>query len=254
MNITAIILAKNEEKIISDAINSVSFCDEIIVVDDYSTDKTLDIARAKKTKVIKRPSEGNFGNQRNFAMEKAGGDWVLFVDADEVVTKNLALEIRNVLKNNSEISSYYIKRRDYFWGRELKYGEVHKARTKGILRLMRKKSGIWTGCVHELFDPNGQSGLLRHYIDHRPHQTIAEFLREINEYSTIRGRELQRKNKRVSILGIIFYPFAKFAYTYFIKLGFLDGASGFAYAFLMSFHSFLVRAKLFQYKYLDNKS
>ncbi len=184
-------------------------------------------------------------------MSLARNDWVLFLDADEVITNELKKETLKLKEN--DYNSYYIKRRDYWWGRELKYGETSKARNLGIIRLVKKNSGKWFGKVHEEFRSTGKVGQLKNFINHYPHPTVKDFLEEINFYSSLRAKELQAQGKNVNILEIIFYTFGKFILTYFIKLGFLDGPAGFAYAFFMSFHSFLVRAKMYQLTKLETR-
>lgn len=247
--ITAIVLTKNEEKNIEACLKSLSFCDEIIVIDDFSTDATGEILKKSKVKFLQRALQGDFSAQRNFALEQAKSDWILFIDADERVSPDLQNEITN-LQNYESKAAYKIPRRDFWWGTELKYGEVKKVRTSGLIRLVKKGSGAWEGKVHEEFKTNLQIGVLHGFIDHYPHQTLKEFIHEINTYSTLRAKELQSQGKHVGIFLILAYPFFKFILVYFIYLGFMDGSSGFAYAFLMSFHSFLVRIKLYQYKNL----
>lgn len=257
MTISAVILTKNSEETITKTLDSVLFCDEIVVIEDFPllhlrgvTGAELPPRRCKiPVTVFQRKLHGDFAGQRNFGLEKAKGEWVLFVDSDEVVTKELAEEIHQTIQNsNSNIFAYYIKRRDFWKGREVKYGEVWTARSRGFIRLVKKGAGLWKGAVHERFATEKNTAILQNFIDHYPHQTIKEFLKEINFYSSLRAKELITAGKRVSILEVMLYPFLKFIYTYFFKLGFLDGASGFVYAFFMSFHSFLVRAKLYQNK------
>jgi len=248
MKLSAVILAKNEEKLIQKAIASVTFCDEIIVIDDFSTDKTIHLAKEAGAVVYEHELKGDFAAARNFGVQKSRGEWILFLDSDETVRGDLATEIiETVNKKNLTKVSYYIKRRDFWWSTELKHGEVHKARRKGLIRLIKKHSGIWVHPVHEVFEARGLVGSLKGHIDHYPHPTVREFLNDINIYSSIRAKELVASGKKVHILSIVFYPFGKFIYSYFIKMGYLDGPAGFAYAFFMSFHSFLVRAKQYQY-------
>jgi len=242
--LSAVILAKNEEKVLSAALESVQFCDEIVVIDDNSEDKTSEIARKFGARVITH-SLKDFSAQRNFAFENVKGDWVLYVDADEVVTEELAHEIQKKLIGDPSESAFYLKRRDYFWGEELKFGETYTARSKGIVRLVKKGTGSWEGSVHEVWETTDKIGTSNGYLNHFPHQTIIAFLRSINKYSTIRAQELSDMKVAQGAFGIIALPFLKFAYTYFVKLGFLDGPSGFVYSFMMSFHSFLVRSKLY---------
>jgi glycosyltransferase involved in cell wall biosynthesis len=252
MMLSAVVLTKNEEKNIERCLKSLSFCDEIIIIDDYSTDKTIDLARKYNVKIVEHSLNDDFASQRNFGLKQASGEWVLFIDADEEVVKELAEEIKHKINDTPDIkiTGYYIKRRDWWWGKELKHGEVKTLREIGLLRLMRKNSGKWEGRVHEEFKISGKTLLLNSFINHYPHPTVKVFLEEVNRYSSIRAKELIAQGKTGSILEIIFYPFGKFLLIYFIKLGFLDGPVGFAYAFFMGFHSFLVRAKAYQYSKL----
>jgi len=241
--ISAIIIAKNEEDKIERAVKSIQFCNEVIVVDDESTDKTRERAEKGGAKVLIHAKNNDFGAQRNWAMGKAKNEWILFIDADEQVTENLKLQISN-LKFQKGVTAYAIPRRDFFWGHEMRYGETKQARTKGIIRLVKKESGIWAGSVHETFIPSGSVGKLDEFLNHYAHDSLSSFVQDINIYSSLRASELDKIGKKVNPLELIFLPFGKFIYTYFILLGFLDGPSGFVYSFIMSFHSFLVRAKL----------
>ncbi len=245
--LTAVVLTKNEERNIEDCLKAVSFCDDILVVDTGSTDKTIDVARKNGATVISYDFKQDFAAIRNFALEKAITDWILFIDADERVSPALQKEITAALTSDSNIQAYSLRRRDWFWGTELKWGETHAARTQGIIRLIKKGSGRFEGTVHEEFREirgSGEIGRLKNYLEHYPHPSITDFLNSINMYSTIRAQELRKKGVSVSSFDIFAYPFGKFIYTYFLKLGFLDGPAGFVYSFMMAFHSFLVRGKL----------
>lgn len=246
MKLSAVILCKNEESTINRALSSVAFCDEIIVIDDFSTDTTLElIAKHKKIHLHQRALNGDFAAQRNFGLKKTRGDWILFVDADEEVSDDLRDEITASLTNNAQ-EAYYIKRRDFWWGRELRFGEVSKVRRQGLIRLVQKNSGRWKGSVHEVFLTAKNTGHLTGFLNHHPHPTLAQFLDEVNFYSSIRADELSRGGRQFSLFRVIIYPPTKFFLNYFLKAGFLDGPAGFAYAFLMAFHSFLVQAKLYK--------
>jgi len=264
--LSAVVLTKNEEKNIERCLNSLDFVDEIVVVDDYSIDNTLNqISKIKyqnektKFKIFQRKLNSDFSKQRNFGMEKASGEWVLFLDADEEVSPDLKEEIKEVIRyatlERDDLVGFYIKRRDFFWGKEVKFGEVLKVRKKGILRLIKKGFGKWEGKVHEKLQVTSyklQVVSLKNFINHYPHPTIKDFLQEINFYSSLRANELFEQGKKTNILEIIFYPLFKFILNYFIYLGFLDGPPGFVYAFMMSFHSFLVRGKLYIKNYTND--
>ncbi len=243
--ITVIILTKNEEQNIEKCIESVKWCDEIILIDDNSTDKTLQIAKKYKTIIYSHPLNNNFSNQRNFGISKAKNEWILFLDADEVISDALSYEISNAIglkdQNLNDFSGFYIKRVDYMWDKKLKYGETGNA---WCLRLAKKTSGQWEGKIHERWKVKGLVGKLVNPILHFPHQTLKEFLQEVNFYTDIRAKELKEKNTRVFFWSIILYPLGKFVVNYIFKRGFLDGVCGLIVAIIMSFHSFLVRSKL----------
>jgi len=245
--ISVIVLTKNEERNIVDCLESLSWCDEIIIVDDNSEDRTLEVAKKIGAKVFTRNLDNDFSKQRNFGLEKANGDWVLFVDADERVSEALALEIKNLIRStgsgqiSNKYNGFYIKRRDFMWGKELRYGETGSI---WLMRLARKDSGRWIGKVHEEWKIEGKVGRLKNEIIHYPHQSISEFLKEINFYTDLRAKELFEKGLRSNFISILIYPFAKFLSNYFLKLGFLDSIQGLVFASMMSFHSFLVRGKL----------
>ncbi len=244
LGISAIILTKNEEKNIVDCLESLSFVDEIIVIDDYSKDRTTEVAENfnPRIKIFQRALGGNFSEQRNFGLSKAKKEWVLFIDADERISSGLKEEITNFIKSDDQtFQGFELERRDILWGKQLKHGETGNIK---IIRFAKKNAGKWTGKVHEIWNIKEQIGTLKMPLYHYPHQSIEEFLREINFYTDLRAKELYEKNVRVNFLKIIFYPKAKFLLNYFLKLGFWDGVEGLIFAIMMSFHSFLVRGKL----------
>jgi len=243
--ISAIVLTKNEENNIVDCLESLLWCDEILVIDDSSEDKTVQIIenlKNKKIKVLVRPLDNDFSKQRNFALRLSQNEWILFVDADERVSLSLQYEILSLITSPlSNYSGYYIRRSDVMWGRELRYGETGHI---NLLRLVKKNRGEWQGRVHEVLRIKGRIGELRNPLMHYPHQDITKFLQEINYYTDIRAKELLDKNVKVYWWSILIYPLGKFILNYGIRRGFLDGIPGFIVAILMSFHSFLVRGKL----------
>ncbi len=246
--ISVAIITKNEEKNILDCLESVSWADEIVIVDDFSTDLTEQVVKSfknnKNIHFYKRRLENDFSAQRNYALSKCKYEWILFIDADERVRDEFREEINTFLireRDKSKYNGFNIPRKDVIWGRVLKHGETASI---SLLRLARKDKGKWKGSVHEVWEATKPIGEFENYIIHFPHQTVNEFLKEINFYSTIRAKELYNLKKSVSAWEIIAYPKAKFILNYIFKLGFLDGIEGLVFALMMSFHSFLVRAKL----------
>src|SRR5690606_16287298 len=169
--ISAAILTHNDEKRIGKCIKLLNFCSEVIILDDNSTDKTREKAKQLGAKVYQHALNGDFASQRNRLLEKATQDWVLFIDPDEQVTKELANEINNIIKQ-PKYEVYYLKRQDYFLGKAVRYGEVSTATTKGFIRLVKKGSGKWKGLVHETFVTRKPAGTLENALLHYPHETV----------------------------------------------------------------------------------
>lgn len=242
--VSVIILTKNEEKNIKACLETVQWSNEIIVIDDNSEDKTREIAEKIGAKVFTHALENDFAMQRNFGLSKATNEWVLFVDADERVPDTLATEVLYVTSQVlNDTVAYFVRRVDSMWGKKLLFGETGNIK---LLRLAKKGSGEWSGSVHEVWKIKGMTAELKHSLLHYPHQTINEFLQEINFYTDIRAEELYKKKTPVFWWDILFYPIGKFIVNYVIKQGFRDGIPGLLSAIFMSLHSFLVRGKLWQ--------
>lgn len=188
----------------------------------------------------------DFALERNALLAKlakAPGDWVLFVDSDEVVSDDLAAEIRLKIQD-LKYQGYYLRRLDNFWGRTLHFGETGNIK---LLRLAKKDSGKWERKVHEVWNVSGKVGELKNPLLHFPHPTISEFIDSINRYTDIDTAELSREGKKFSCFTALANPIGKFLVNYFLKLGFLDGNAGLVYAFMMSLHSLTVRVKLYDF-------
>jgi glycosyltransferase involved in cell wall biosynthesis len=239
--ITVIVLSKNNESTIGRTLQSLLWCDQRIVIDDNSTDKTVLIASRYKAKIYTHSLNGDFAAQRNFGLSKARGEWVLFVDSDEIVSIDLQKEICEAIENDS-ISGYFVKRRDMVFGKILSHGEVGHVR---LLRLAKRTEGAWRRPVHEVWEVKGITAELRNPLFHFPHPNVAQFLDDINYYSTLNANYLYKKKTRGSMIHITLYPLAKFFVNFVWFGGFLDGTAGIIVAMMMSFHSFLTRAKLY---------
>lgn len=242
MNISAVILSKNEEKNIAECILGLRFCDEVVVIDDNSSDKTVEIARSLGAKVFIRNLDRDFAGQRNYALQKASGRWVFFVDADERVSQELREEIKKEigLPDNPHVG-YFLGRADHIWGKRLKYGETGSIL---LLRLGRKSAGKWVRNVHEVWKVVGRTKSLKNPLKHYPHQTLKEFISDINFHSDLHAVANYKEGKRSNLVKIIVIPPGKFISNWIFRLGFLDGREGFVLALMMSFHSFLSWSKL----------
>lgn len=246
--ISAVVLTKNEEKNIKNCLESLKFCGEIIVVDDNSEDNTTEIAKKLGAKIHTRALDNDFSAQRNFGLTQAKGDWALFIDADERVSPALASEIIDrtwAVPGRFEKDyprGFYIKRQDVMWGKELKHGETGNIE---LLRLARRDAGGWLGKVHETWSVQGVKATLKNPIAHFPHQTLREFIAEVDFYSTLHAKEKQSRGVKSSIIKILLFPKLKFFQNWILRRGFLDGVPGLLSALIMSFHSFLAWSKLY---------
>ncbi len=244
MTLSAVVLTKNSSNTIAACIASLRFCDEIIVVDDTSTDTTLELAKksaiGKKLYILKHDLNHNFSQSRNFGLAKASGEWVLFIDSDEIVSQELAKEILETIRENND-KGYYLKRTDEFMGAKLEYGETASVR---LLRLGKKGGGLWEGRVHEIWKITGNVGSLEQALIHNHTITMNEYLIRLDSYSTIKAQEMYENGIREPFIFHLIKPVGKFIHNYIFSLGFLDGYPGLVMAWLMSWHSLLVRIKL----------
>ena len=238
---SAVVLTKNEEENIEKCIKSLSFCEEIIVIDDNSIDKTRDLANKLGAKVYERDMDKDYSAQSNFGMERASGKWVLFIDADEFVSEKLSKEIIEVVSEERGLSGYFIKRVDTIWGKELNFGESGNSK---VLRLVKKGSGKWERRVHPNFNIRGKTSTLSNLLYHYPHQSVSRFIESVNRWSTWHAIANKEEGKESSIFKIIFMPIGHFVKNFIFRLGFFDGIVGFVFAVIMSFHSFLSWGKL----------
>lgn len=249
--ISAIVLCKNKEATLAKCLNSIKWCDEIIVVDDFSDDRSGEVAKKFGAKILQRHLNEDFAEQRNYALNKASHPWVLFLDADEIIPSPLKTNIVRHLEKNSQINGYYLKRKDIFLNKKINYGE--NANIK-LLRLAKKNCGFWKGKVHEKWLIEGKTKTLTPPIIHYPHADLTELFTKINHYSSIRAKELYLNGSSSNALKIIAYPIAKFLKNYILYQGFRDGTHGFVLAVSMSLHSFLVRGKLFILSHEKNRN
>ena len=245
--ITAIIIAKNEEKKIDKCLENLKWCNQRIVIDDFSQDDTVKIARSRGAEVFERALDQDFSSQRNFGLEKAKNDWVLFVDADEIVTPSLSKDIVRRVKKTG-YTGFYIPRKEFFGGKTLNCADKPSWDWSPgpikLLRLGKKNSGKWEGKVHEVWKIKGEVGELTKPLHHLSFETITDALKKIDFYSSIKAKQDYETGLRSSTKEIIFYPAAKLIKNFFWHLGFLDGTAGLIFCLLMSLQSFLSKAKL----------
>jgi glycosyltransferase involved in cell wall biosynthesis len=222
--ISALVVARNEERNLPGCLESVRFASErIVVVDAASDDDTLAIARRSADVVIVRPFD-DFASQRNAGLEAASGDWILSIDADERVTPGLEDEIGRILSaSGNPHSGFRIPIRSEILGRPFGYSGTQQDLP---LRLFRRDRGRWTGRVHETVLLDGTIGRMRHPLEHHTIPDVRVFLRKIDQYTTLEARDLYRAGDRYRTRDLTVRPFWLFLKLYLYKQGFRDGLEG----------------------------
>ena len=215
------IITKNEEKRIAKCLESVSFADEILVVDSGSTDRTVEIAKQYGARVIEQPWLG-YGRQKQFAVDQAEHDWVLCLDADEWLSPELSFAIQKEL-SSLEFDAYAFPRCNRFMGRWLRYGEGYP---DWSTRFFNKKKARWsTDEVHETVNVSGEAGKIYADLMHESEDGLASYLAKQDCYIRIQARHI--KGNRISFgLRLALSPVFRFIKFYFFRKGFLDGYPG----------------------------
>jgi len=240
--LSAIVPCFNEEATIGACLESLKFADEILIVDSFSTDRTLEIARRYSERVLQHEYV-NSAAQKNWAIPQATYPWVLIVDSDERVTPNLALEIKEIL-SKPEYDGYYVRRRNYFLGKDIRHGTW---RTDKVLRLFRRDLGRYQEKhVHAEIEMNGSIGWCRNILIHHSYRTLDDYLRKAPRYAAwgaLNARDKGLRGTRLRIFGHAAAPFLK---GYILKRGFLDGTEGLIIAMMESFAAFLKYSRLWE--------
>lgn len=253
MQLSVIVIAKNEEKLISDCLESVSWADEIIVLDTGSTDKTVEIAKRKKAKVfLSKEKEMNFSSWRNEALKKAKGDWVLFLDADERITPALKEEIESVIKEES-FWAYAIPRQNYYLGKPVRWGVLGPDYVKRLFK--REKHKGWEGRLHEEPIFEGELGHLKEPMIHLSHRDLSSMVEKTRKWSKVEAKLLYDAGHP----KMVWWRFLRIMLTEFwyrgIRLqGFRDGDVGFIEVIFQMFSRFLTYARLWEMQQLKGKS
>lgn len=220
--ITVIIPTYNEENYIQDCLRSVSFANQLIIIDSYSSDKTLKIIEDFNCEVIQRKFD-NFSNQKNEAIKLAKSDWILFLDADERVTEKLKFEILETI-NNPKHDAYKIKFPHFYMNRFLYHTE------NKVVRLVKNKDIHFEGEVHEKLLHLGTVGLLKNFMIHYTYKGLFHYIKKKDSYAWFQAKMAKDKNKTANYFNLVFKPFYRFFHTYIIRKGFLDGVPGLAVA------------------------
>jgi glycosyltransferase involved in cell wall biosynthesis len=225
LSLSIVIITLNEEANLARTLQSVAWADEIVVLDSGSTDRTREIAESFHAKFFSERWKG-FAAQKNSALQKASGDWILSLDADEEVEPTLAQEIRETLAKNPAESGFWIPRKNFFLGRWIRHGGFYP---DPKLRLFRRGAGGFEDrLVHEDIHVQGTTAPLRNHLLHHAYPTLDSYLEHMNRYSSL-GAEMVTAKKGTagfSFVDIIVRPRLTFFYNYFLRGGFLDGREG----------------------------
>ncbi|MCX5782104.1 MAG: glycosyltransferase family 2 protein [Elusimicrobia bacterium] len=241
------VMTFNEKEKIKDCLESVKWADEIVIMDSFSTDGTLDIARQYTNKIVQKEFVG-FGKLRNIALEHCANDWVLSVDADERVTEELKNEILEKLSKGPEADAYYVPRKSHF----LKYWVRHCGWYPDYRQpqfFNKNKMKYTEQLVHESYKLNGKIGYLKGHILQYPFLSLDQFMKKMDRYSSLRAEEMFNEGKKFKIIQLIVYPLAFFHKMYIQKLGFWDGKVGFILSFLYAYYTAIKFIKLWEKYY-----
>lgn len=251
IKLSGIVIARNSEDLIADCLDSLFFCDEVIVVDNDSSDRTREIAKKMGAKVFEHRSS-DFSIQRNFALSKTSGDWVIYVDSDERVTPDLADEIRNAIGSTS-FSAFKIQRKNFYLGssRKNEWPYVEK-----LERLFRKEKLVeWYGELHESPRVKGEIGELKRYLVHYTHRNLSLMLKKTIEWSRIEA-ELRFNAGHPKITWWRFFRVMLTAFfDFYIKQGgWKVGAVGLIESLYQAFSIFITYARLWEMQQQKNKN
>ena len=244
MKLTVTVITYNEAQHIAAALDSVSWADEIIVVDSGSTDGTAEIARTKATRVIVRDWPG-YSAQKNFAADQARNDWVLSMDADERVTPALADEIRELLARGPDARGYRIRRVSFYLGQWIRTTDWWP---DFQLRLYDRRAGRWNAVkIHESFKlTEGRPRKLRREMEHYAYRDVSHHLQKIDAYTTLLADQWVEEGRRTNAFRVAIHPLLAFLRNYVWRAGFRQGTTGLVISLLNSYYVFLKFAKLWE--------
>lgn len=249
MSISVVIATRNEERIIEDCLESVKWADEIVIVDDKSTDNTVNISKRYTKNIVSNDSNGSFHKNKNLGLEKASGDWILSLDADEIIPDELKDEIIETVSKSDNIDGYYINRRNYFLGKWVK-GCMWSP--DYILRLFRNGSAKWPLNIHDVpsIEDETKTDYLKNYFIHHSYYSMNQYFEKFNRYTTRLANEESEKGKTVTTFNILSLLIAKpiywFLKKYIVKRGFLDGFRGLFISLSSACVIFMTYSKLWE--------
>jgi glycosyltransferase involved in cell wall biosynthesis len=236
VKISATIIAFNEERNIARVIESLRCCDEILVLDSGSNDRTVEIATKLGARVVEASWHG-YAAQKNIAAELSSNDWILSLDADESLSEALEAEIWHIKKSGPQFDGYTVPRLAQYLGRWILHSGWHPDRK---VRLFDRRKAKWVGSfVHESVTVTGSVGHLKSNLLHFTCNSLSEHVRSMDRYTTLAAQEIATNQKNIPLSLLLFDPAWTFFRTYVLKLGFLDGPEGLAIAYMAAFYNFV---------------
>jgi glycosyltransferase involved in cell wall biosynthesis len=240
--LSAVLIAQNEERTIAGALESVSFCDEIVLVDSGSSDATREIATAAGARVVQNAPWPGFVAQRDFAVRAARHDWVLALDADERVGAQLREEIRSLRESGFAYAGYRIPRVAFYVGRWIRGTDWYP---DWQVRLFDRTRAAWQGdLVHESVGVRGPVGRLCGELEHHPYADIADHMRKIDSYTTLWAQQARASGRSSNVVDMAAGASWAFFRNYVLRRGFLLGSAGFIISVLNTYYTFAKLAKL----------
>ncbi len=237
------VITKDEAHNLPDALASVAWADEIVIVDSGSEDGTTDVARRFTDRVTVRPWAG-YGDQKNHAAGLASHDWILSIDADERVSPSLALEIQELLASEPTLRGYRMPRVTFHLGRWIRSTDWYPNLQ---LRLYDRRGACWsTPRVHESVKVPGEAGRLQHELEHRSYRDLSHQLQTIDRYSTLAADDMAAAGRTVGLLRLAVHPPLAFLRNYLLRGGIRDGSAGFIVSVMNAYYVFLKFAKLWE--------
>jgi len=250
--VSGVITSFNEEHNIADCIESLAWCDEIIVVDSFSTDRTPEIAqRHDKVRFFQRTYYGA-GAQKNWAMQHVKHDWIFLLDSDERCTPALRLEVGTILADGPKADAFMMNREVYLLGKRIRFsGWQHDQ----VARLFRKGSAYYENRrVHSVLHTSGDTPILRNAIEHHMvDRSFDEYAFRLAKYGYWNAAQCWRDGDRTSALEVLFRPLWRFLRTYILQLGILDGSRGVVFCLLQSYSTYMKFAILWGWQTNDDR-
>ena len=241
--LSVVVITYNEEDRLRRCLESVAWADEIVVVDSGSGDKTVDVARAFTDHVVLRPWSG-FAPQKNFGVERATGDWILSLDADEEVSPELRRSIEAVLDTGGPADGFRAARQNIFWGRWVRHGRLYP---DWQVRLFRRDRGRFVERdVHESVEVSGAVATLAGDLVHRSYRDVADFLTRTNRYTSLAADEWVRSGRPFGAADLVARPIGRFFSMYVAHGGVRDGWRGFLLAVLYAYYVFIRSVKVWE--------